>query len=195
MNALEYAVQWAVGIAEDDTHGYDQANRQGPDYDCSSLVINAFHEAGFPVKSKGATYTGNMKSAFLKSGFINVISSINLTTGAGLFRGDVLLRESGHAAIYLGGKKLVNAQWNEKGTKTGGQTGDQTKKEICIKNYYNSPWSCILRLSPETIQTPLPPEIIIPIGTPEYSGPVAGYIPDPSTNKMLKVMKRYYIRG
>lgn len=103
MTAVEFAVQWAITIAQDESHGYDQINRQGPDYDCSSLVINAFDRAGIPVKANGATYTGNMKNAFIKSGFINVTGSVQLKTGAGLVRGDVLLRESGHAALHIGG--------------------------------------------------------------------------------------------
>jgi hypothetical protein len=36
------AINWAVAIANDDSHGYDQTNRWGPDYDCSSLVIQAY---------------------------------------------------------------------------------------------------------------------------------------------------------
>ena len=38
---IDKAVTWAVGIANDNSHGYDQADRWGPDYDCSSLVIQA----------------------------------------------------------------------------------------------------------------------------------------------------------
>ena len=39
---IESAVNWAVGIANDNSHGYDQNSRWGVDYDCSSLVISAF---------------------------------------------------------------------------------------------------------------------------------------------------------
>ena len=66
------AVAFAVGIAEDPAHGYDQVNRWGPDYDCSSLVISAFEAAGVPVRAKGATYTGNMLGVFKKCGFTEV---------------------------------------------------------------------------------------------------------------------------
>ena len=43
-------------------HGYDQDDRWGlyGDYDCSSAVITAWESAGVPVKTHGATYTGNM---------------------------------------------------------------------------------------------------------------------------------------
>ena len=35
---IEKAVEWAISIANDNSHGYDQAHRDGPDYDCSSLI-------------------------------------------------------------------------------------------------------------------------------------------------------------
>ena len=71
------AALWAVGIANDDIHGYDQIYRWGvenkpSDFDCSSLVISAFEKQGVPVKEKGATYTGNMREAFKKCGFVEV---------------------------------------------------------------------------------------------------------------------------
>lgn len=141
MTIPEKAAQWAADVARDDSHGYDQGNRWGPDYDCSSLCIQAYKQAGVPLT---ATYTGNMRTDFLNHGFI-IPSNVNLATGAGLETGDVLLNEIHHAAMYIGGGKLVNAGGNEYGGTTGGQTGDQTGREICIMNYYNFPWDCVLR--------------------------------------------------
>ena len=66
--ANEYTAK-AEAIAKDDTHGYDQLKRWGPDFDCSSLVCFVVESVGIPVRQKGATYTGNMKAAFLKCGF------------------------------------------------------------------------------------------------------------------------------
>ena len=148
MGVIDTAVQWMVGIANDNSHGYDQANRWGPDYDCSSLVITAYERAGVPVKSKGgATYTGNMKRAFLNNGFKDVTSSVNLSTGAGMKKGDVLLNETHHTALVVtdGAGTIVHASINEKGTAVGGASGDQTGKEICTRSYYNYPWGCVLR--------------------------------------------------
>lgn len=66
----------AVDIANDNAHGYDQINRNGnPDFDCSSLVIYCFNKY-VPVKQYGATFTGNMKTAFLKCGFVEVSDTI-----------------------------------------------------------------------------------------------------------------------
>ena len=146
-NVIESAVSWAVGIANDNSHGYDQGSRWGPDYDCSSLVISAYQQAGVKVKTGGASYTGNMKSVFLKYGFTDVTNQITLSNGKGLQRGDVLLNTSHHTALVVkdGGSIIVNASINENGKTTGGKKGDQTGKEIYTRGYYNYPWNCVLR--------------------------------------------------
>lgn len=141
----ESSITWMENTAKDDSHGYDQDNRWGPDYDCSSAVITAWEQAGVPVKTKGATYTGNMRSVFLKNGFVDVTAKINLTTGTGLERSDVLLCEGRHTAMYSGNGKEVEASINEKGTAHGGAKGDQTGKEFLIRDYRNYPWTHVLR--------------------------------------------------
>lgn len=137
-----------VSIANDDSHGYDQTNRWGPDYDCSSLVITAWEQAGVPVKTNGASYTGNMVNVFLSTGFLDVTSSVTLSNGDGLKVGDVLW-VSGHTEMVCSAGEIVGASINENGETTGGQTGDQTGKEIRIRDYYNKPWTTVLRW-PET---------------------------------------------
>ncbi len=154
MSKVEKAVQWMENTAKNDIHGYDQKYRWGEkgDYDCSAAVITAYQTAGVPVKTNGATYTGNMLKAFKKSGFVDVTSSINLKTGAGLIRGDVLLSSGHHTAMYCGNGKEVEASINEKGKTVGGQPGDQTGKEFLIRAYRNYPWTNVLRY-PEEINT------------------------------------------
>ena len=39
MTKTEKAVTWAIEIANDPAHGYDQDNRWGPDYDLSLIHI------------------------------------------------------------------------------------------------------------------------------------------------------------
>ena len=145
MTKTELAIRAMEELAKDNSHGYDQIQRWGPDYDCSSAVITSWEIAGVPVHKNGATFTGNMLYSFLKSGFVNVTKSIDLKTGKGLVRGDVLLNIKHHTAMYAGNGKEVEASINELGTTTGGKTGDQTGKEILIRNYRNYPWDCVLR--------------------------------------------------
>ena len=147
MTKTEKAIRQMETWAKDDSHGYDQDYRWGEkgDYDCSSAVIQAWQNAGVPVKSGGATYTGDMKNVFLKNGFVDVTSKVNVATGSGLLRGDVLLNEAHHVAMYCGNGKEVEASINEKGTAHGGKPGDQTGKEFLIRSYRNYPWNCVLR--------------------------------------------------
>ena len=144
---IESAVNWAVAIANDNSHGYDQNSRWGVDYDCSSLVISAFEQAGVKVKTGGATYTGDMRPVFLRYGFSDVTRQINLSNGNGLKRGDVLLNTVHHTALVVtdGGGTIVNASINENGKTKGGKKGDQTGKEIYTRGYYNYPWNYVLR--------------------------------------------------
>jgi cell wall-associated NlpC family hydrolase len=150
-NIVQKAIDYAVGIAKDDKHGYSQGNTRwgNPDYDCSALVITAWEQAGVKVKTAGATYTGNMKSVFLKCGFEDITKSITLSTGSGLIPGDILLKEGSHTAMFIGNKQIVHASINELGKITGGKSGDQTGKEIRVRSYYNYPWNCILRYPDE----------------------------------------------
>ena len=141
MGIIESAVNWAVQIANDNSHGYSQASRWGPDYDCASLVIQAWENAGVPVKSRGATYTGNMRGVFLSCGFENVTAQVSLSSGSGLQPGDVLLNDSSHTALYIGNGRVVHARSSEGNSIPGDQSGN----EVRTQPYWNFPWNCVLR--------------------------------------------------
>lgn len=140
---VEAAVKWAIAIANDNSHGYDQGNRWGPDYDCSSLVYESFRVGGgfnLPVHS-GSTRT--MIEDFTKIGF-KWLPNLG-GSQASLLRGDILLNVGAHTEIYLGGGMNVGAHTNEFGGITGGKPGDQSGKEISQGQYYNFPWNGVLR--------------------------------------------------
>lgn len=147
MGTIEKSVSWMEATARDDSHGYDQTFRWGEkgDMDCSSMEITSWEQAGVPVKEAGATYTGNMYEAFIKCGFIDVTDQVDLRTGKGMQRGDVLLNHAHHTASYCGNGYEVEASINEKGGARGGKPGDQTGREILIRPYRNYPWDCVLR--------------------------------------------------
>lgn len=147
MKAAETAAAQMEAWAADPRHGYDQANRWGPDYDCSSAVISAWELAGVPVKKAGASYTGNMHSAFLSQGFEDVTREVDLGDGRGLIRGDVLLDPARHTAMYIGGGMTAEASVNELGAAVGGQSGDQNGREFLIRPYRDLPWVYVLRYS------------------------------------------------
>lgn len=141
-NSIEKAVQWAIGIANDNSHGYDQAHRTGPDYDCSSLVTIALQKAGLGI---GIGTTSTMLGQLLGVGFKDVTARVNRSSGSGMKRGDVLLKPGNHTAMYIGDGKMVHATINEFGGITGGKTGDQTGDEIAVMPYKNHPWTYVLR--------------------------------------------------
>jgi len=139
---IERYVQWAIDVAEDNSHGYSQDLyiRWGrPDYDCSSLVISAVRAAG--LNAGDATWTGNMISELTKHGFV-------WHSGMkGLRRGDILLVHNSnrqHTEIYIGNGKTVGAHIAETGD-IYGLGGDQTGHEIDVGPYYNI-WQGYLRL-------------------------------------------------
>ncbi|MDY6444194.1 MAG: peptidoglycan-binding protein [Bacteroidales bacterium] len=144
---IQSAMTWALDTAEDNSHGYSQANRWGPDYDCSSFAIEAYQQAGLLLKEHGANYTGDMYAAFRSCGFEDITSSIDLSTGAGLRYGDVLhSHNSGkqHAALYAGHGQIVHARSSEGNSLQGDQSGN----EIRVQPYYG-PWDHVLRYTKE----------------------------------------------
>lgn len=126
MANIQKAVAFMIRIANDDTHGYDQSNRNGPDYDCSSLVATALYNAGFSVKP--SSWTGNLEEQLRKCGFDDCSKPWKA--------GDIHLSTRNHVNMSISESKIAEATINEKGTVSGGQTGDQTSNEIRIANYY-----------------------------------------------------------
>jgi hypothetical protein len=80
-----------------------------------------------------------------------------------LVKGDILMyhrvengKVHGHTVLYIGNNKIAQASINEKGTATGGKTGDQTGREICVGNFYipsKYSWDCVLRYNEEEVRT------------------------------------------
>lgn len=137
MPNIQKAVDFVVHIANDNTHGYDQTNRNSPDYDCSSLVATALYNAGFPVKP--SSWTGNLEEQLRKCGFDNCNNPWK--------PGDIHLSTMNHVNMSISETQIAEATINEKGTVSGGQTGDQTGNEIRIANYYEyyNGWDVHLR--------------------------------------------------
>lgn len=124
--SIEKAVLFMETIAKDDSHGYDQIHRNGPNYDCSSLVGTALNQAGFNV-SKSST-TRNLYEQLKKENFKVVNGNRQ--------RGDIYLKVGRHVVMCTDANHIVHASINEKGTTKGGKSGDQTGKEICIRSFY-----------------------------------------------------------
>lgn len=168
---VENAISWAVSVANNNYYGYSQnwSRRNGtPDFDCSSLVSWAFHNAGFSVQ--GGLNTRNMRNAFVNAGFAWIPASQIPGFPSrcdNLQRGDILLKEGVHTEIYIGSGKNVGAHADYNGipggTGGGKSWSSKMKKyrygadEICIDPYYNGGWQGVLRYTKST--PPAPPAI------------------------------------
>lgn len=130
MLKIETAVSWAEQIAADNRHGYSQVHRNDPDYDCSSFVGTALSHAGFAV-SKYST-TRNLESQLIKCGFKKCHAPWK--------RGDIHLAAGHHVTMSTDASHIVHASQSENGG-IDGQTGDQTGREICVRSYYDLPYS------------------------------------------------------
>lgn len=120
-------VQWAVDIAQDDSHGYSQPNRGGnPDYDCSSLVWFALKNAGIDI-GPGPFSTVTEPDALERAGFTR-----HAFDRGELQAGDILWRD-GHTEIYAGDGRYVGAHKDENGGIMGRTPGDQTGHEISVE--------------------------------------------------------------
>lgn len=130
---IQKAVQWAVSIANDDRYYYSWGGHGPNGYDCSGFVIKAYQQAGIDVEDAGANTTHDMYDAFLKCGFQDVTDSINLSTGSGLLKGDVLLNTEKHTAlVQIDGGTTVEARGSAYGI-------------VSNYNYRNYLWDYVLR--------------------------------------------------
>lgn len=146
---INKAVSWAISIANDDTHGYDQEHRDGPDYDCSSFIGHALAQAGFNVNPSFTT--GVMYKALKNVGF----TSISVTSKRKL--GDIFIVYNSahhHTVMCINSTQIVHASINEFGGTTGGQTGDQTGTEICVRDFYTPSGGWTYHMRPPAGNTP-----------------------------------------
>ena len=153
--SIESALTWAVNVANDDSHWYSQSNRNGPNYDCSSLVFYALKHAGYDVGNSAFT-TRNMRGILTNIGF-EWIPWSQIGDKSNLQRGDILLDEGAHTEFYLGDSKCVAAANSDQG--------------IIIENYWNGYggvyWDGVLRYKTEydyTDRWPEKPIISVDVG-------------------------------
>ena len=146
MTIPQAACDWAIKTANDQSHGYSQAQdrRWGtPDYDCSSFALSSYKN-GAGVNIGKATYTGNM-SDLLNHGFTDVTKRVNLNTANGLQPGDILWWHSGgtdgHTALYIGNGQIAHARGQSYGSPAPGDQGT----EIAVCPYYRGQWQHVYR--------------------------------------------------
>ena len=156
MRCNEIAARIHADMVNDDDNGYSWEPRHGEDgkgvktltidgkkysydrgsWDCSSSVINAWQLSiqYTPYKGKldGASYTGNMKDIFTRSGLF-VWKPMSFIAA----RGDLYLNEAQHVAMCQSQDPDVMSEFciNENGDVYGGLPGDQTGGEAAINPF------------------------------------------------------------
>ena len=174
----------AERIAEDDSHGYSQPNREGTggiqtlclsdgslvsvhtgDYDCSELVRTCVAGAGLVDWDYWASYmwTGNEDAVLREAGFIRVDYDPDY-----LVRGDILWK-TGHTGVYLGDYMMADAHGDEYGGIDGPNTGDQTGREIEIRSVWNCNWTRAYHYAGPARDGYIPPEQPSSDPQPSYS--------------------------
>lgn len=139
---VDRAVDWMIGISNDDTHGYTNG-KWGPEYSCLSLVEMGYITAGLPITRSNID---KMPANLIKAGFEDCTGEVNLKSGKGLTKGDILWMldntgKHGHVECYIGVGKLVGARGD-----TDGKAGDSRGDEISIIAYQNMSWQRVFRL-------------------------------------------------
>ena len=185
-------VDMAVKICGDDSHGYSQRYRWGPDYDCSSLMFYCADYAGYGVDMHEPRYTGSMIEKFTACGFKKI--AFNRSK---LVAGDILLSHNDsrrHTELYIGNGMTAGAHIAETGDVHGVQ-GDQTGNEISVQALSWTPdW--ILRppdsgaeAAQETAGLPYTVRIATRVRTARsvYSGKVAGKLAKGQTVRLDRV--------
>ena len=157
---IEDAVQWAIDIANDNSHGYSQGmypytgSREGVDYDCSSLIYHALDHAGFPVianwhnnplymrRYDGKQYSGDADTIWddLGEGWIKLPWNDSIE----LRRGDILCAPQRHCAFYIGNGLTVEARGVNNPRGGSYASGDQGG-EIDFYPAYNRGWTEVYR--------------------------------------------------
>lgn len=124
---IDKSVKWITSICNDDTHGYSQDNRYGPDYDCSSLVTAALRVGGADIPE--TLTTRDMLNYLRRVGY-------EIVNDKKIQKGDVFLAVRYHVVMAVDSKNVATASIDEQGTIVGKKQGDQTGKEIYIRSFY-----------------------------------------------------------
>lgn len=153
-NVINDAVDFAVRMANDNTHGYSQAVRSlynitnPTSFDCSSLVCTAYYYAFVKngisptPKDMGCSYTGNMMN-LTKCGF--EVVATNQTAHAQMKKGDIELNTTYHTALAIDGDNIVHARSSEGTSDTKDGSGNEIRTQAWY--LYSHGWTYRLRFT------------------------------------------------
>jgi hypothetical protein len=135
---IEAMLACALEIAADDSHGYSQSDRFGPNYDCTSFISTALMEGGFELEDYLST--GGLIDVLPDYGF-----AVYRRGETEPQRGDILVQRGVHAEICMGDGGCVAAHrdydWRSGDWRTGHEieyrTGDDDYGcPFCAERHY-----------------------------------------------------------
>lgn len=155
-NVRNDAVEFAVGIANDNDHGYSQRIRSlyeinvPKSFDCSSLALTAYYYAflknGLTQQARylkeHCSYTGNMLE-MLNCGFEVVVR--NQTAHAQMIKGDLELNTTHHVALAVDKDIIVHARSSEGTADTKDNSGNEIRTQPWY--LYSHGWTHRLRFT------------------------------------------------
>ncbi len=152
---LENAVNFALAIAADNSHGYSNVVGQnlGPnDYDCGGLISAALNHVGLlsgqvfePNEEYGNPWSWG--TVLYPAGFKKLAFNIGSVR-----RGDILIKNGHHTELAINGYQTVGAHDNYDGRPGDWGTGN----EISIAGISGGYWDYILRLDTGSDPAPTP---------------------------------------
>lgn len=138
---VDRAADFAIGIANDNSHGYTNGD-WGPEYSCISLIMESYTAAGLNL---GKCNIDKMPTRLENKGFKDITEEVNLASGQGLAKGDIVwyvnADKHGHTEMYIGDDKMVGARGD-----TDGKPGDSRGDEISVVAYQDLGWQRAFRL-------------------------------------------------
>ena len=139
---VDRAVDFAIAIANDNSHGYTNG-KWGPEYSCISYVEEAYNNAGLDIKRSNID---KMPNNLKKVGFIEVTDKIKMKNGKGAVKGDIFWKlnandNHGHTELFIGDGKFAGARGD-----TDGKPGDSKGDEISVIAYTDMGWQKVFRL-------------------------------------------------
>ena len=123
--------------------GYSQPNRwsfwdghsiiPGKECDCSSSTVVIVILGGYPLTFSPDLNTRNLGPALIAAG----LRELPYDPAEQLLEGDIVNAPAHHVVYSFGGGYVLSAEYNELGTASGGQPGDQTGREVRIRTAYD----------------------------------------------------------
>jgi nucleoid-associated protein YgaU len=125
MANINNANDYMYNLVTNKTHGYSQANRYGPDYDCSSSIMTSLRSGGkFDVPVKGIN-TASMKKYLEKIGY-KVVSNAEKPQKNDIKLRPATAKRGGHVVMFRSSTMVMEFSSSRGHKEKGDQTGTES---------------------------------------------------------------------